>query len=97
MEITTQDVEHIARLARLGITEEEKASMAADMTSILAYVAKLQEVDTTGVEYHYQVEGLQNIEGVDEVIACDEATRTRILEAMPERSGDLLRVKGVFE
>ena len=70
--------------------------MARELSSILDYVSELQAVDTTGVTYHYQVDNLHNVVREDVAIPCDEETRKRILAAMPERTDDLLKVKGVF-
>ncbi len=46
MKLTLQEVEHIARLARLALTDEEKAAYREQLSAVLAYVARLQEVDT---------------------------------------------------
>jgi aspartyl-tRNA(Asn)/glutamyl-tRNA(Gln) amidotransferase subunit C len=44
------EVEHIAELARLGLTEDEIASIAHQLTTVLDYVEQLKRVDTDGVE-----------------------------------------------
>jgi len=49
MSLTLQEVEHIARLARLELTEEQKALYREQLSAILDYVAKLQELDTAHV------------------------------------------------
>lgn len=97
MALTKKDVEHIANLARLELTEDEKQLFSEQLSSVLSYVDQLKEVDTSGVQYGYQVEGLDNVMDADEVRPCDEATRERLLDAMPDRAGDLLKVKGVFQ
>ena len=48
--LTRSDVERIAALARLELTEDETALFAAQLTAILAYADQVQRVDTTGVE-----------------------------------------------
>lgn len=96
MALTKKDVEHIADLARLTLTESEKDIMAEQLSSILEYVAQLQKVDTGKITYQYQVEGLENAVVQDEVDACDTETRDSVLKSMPDRVGDLLKVKGVF-
>jgi|SRR5262249_12493522 len=50
MAITKLDVEKIAELARLDLTQEEAAEFTRQMGSILSYMEKLNELDTTGVE-----------------------------------------------
>ena len=49
MSISIADVEYVARLARLELTEEEKSLFAGQMGAILGYVEKLKELDTDGV------------------------------------------------
>ena len=50
MQIDLATVDKIAHLARLEITETEKAELMSDMDKILDFMAKLNEVDTSGVE-----------------------------------------------
>jgi aspartyl-tRNA(Asn)/glutamyl-tRNA(Gln) amidotransferase subunit C len=58
--LTPDQVRHIAKLARLELSEEEVASLATELTNILGYVDMLGEVDTKGVEPTAQVTGLHN-------------------------------------
>ncbi|MBI4253243.1 Asp-tRNA(Asn)/Glu-tRNA(Gln) amidotransferase subunit GatC [Candidatus Uhrbacteria bacterium] len=97
MALTKQDIEHIARLARLELSEEEKERFSSQLSSILDYVGQLSEVDTKGVEYHYHVEGLFNVMAPDEIGATGQTARDALLAAMPDRTGDLLKVKSVFQ
>ena len=50
MEITKADVEHVAKLARLEITETERDAFSKQLSAILTYVEKLKALDTSGVE-----------------------------------------------
>ena len=97
MALTKEEIAHIARLARLGLQDTEVDKMAEDLSSVLEYVSELQKVDTSEVTYHYQVDNLHNVVRGVEVISCDEETRRRLLDAFPQRTDDLLKVKGVFE
>lgn len=49
MSLTLAEVEHIARLARLELSEEEKIRFREQLSAILDYAARLQEVDTRGI------------------------------------------------
>lgn len=49
MSLTLAEVEHIAKLARLNLTDEEKSRYREQLSSILDYVAMLQELDTTAI------------------------------------------------
>ena len=68
MPVTLKDVEHIATLARLEFTEEEKAMFTHQLNSILAYVEQLNRLDTT------------NVEPLSHVIELDEAYREDIVK-----------------
>ncbi len=48
--ITVKDVEHVAKLARLELTEEEKEKFAGQLGDVLKYVEQMNEVDTSSVE-----------------------------------------------
>ena len=50
MAITRQEVEHVAKLARLEITDAEKEAFSQQLSAILSYVEQLNTVDTAGVE-----------------------------------------------
>lgn len=50
MKINKKEVEHVAHLARLHLTDEELTQMTAQLDTILSYMAKLDELDTSGVE-----------------------------------------------
>lgn len=97
MKLTKQEVEHIAALARLELTEKEKEKFAIQLSSILGYVEKLKKVDLSKVLPTAQVTGLQNVTRPDEVKKCDEETMKKLIEAAPERVDNLVKVKAVFE
>lgn len=96
MTLSIQDVEHIAGLARLSLTEEEKAYYAENLSAIFGYMELLNEVDTNGVPETCQVTGLEDVVREDEVQECDEETRKKLIESFPNRLGALLKVKAVF-
>jgi aspartyl-tRNA(Asn)/glutamyl-tRNA(Gln) amidotransferase subunit C len=97
MPLTPQDIDHIAILGRLECSPQEREQFTEQLSSILAYIQQLQGVDTAGVEYRYHVDGLENVRAADEVATCDGVARENILDAFPDKVGDLLKVKGVFE
>lgn len=65
--ITREEVEHVARLARLELSEEEKERMTRQLDGILGYVAKLDELDTSQVEPTSHVLPMLNVMREDEV------------------------------
>jgi aspartyl-tRNA(Asn)/glutamyl-tRNA(Gln) amidotransferase subunit C len=97
MKLTKQEVEHIAGLARLELTEKEKEKFAIQISSILGYVEKLKKVDLSKVEPTAQATGLQNVTRPDEVKKCDGETMKKFVTAAPESVDNLVKVKAVFE
>lgn len=65
--LNREDVLKLAQLARLDITEEEIVEYQEELTKILAYVEKLQTVDTEGLQPTNQVGGLSNVAREDEI------------------------------
>jgi aspartyl-tRNA(Asn)/glutamyl-tRNA(Gln) amidotransferase subunit C len=65
--LTPDQVRHIAKLARLRLSDTEVKKLSKELTSILGYVDMLQEVDTKGVEATAQVTGQENVFRPDEV------------------------------
>ncbi len=49
MKITTEEIQHIANLARLNLSESELATMTGQLGKILNYVDTLEKIDTTGI------------------------------------------------
>ena len=94
MELTKAEVEHIARLARLGLSDEERDSLRTQLSSILAHVNQLAELDTEGIPPTAQVTMLQDVLAADEPrpsLPPDE-----ILANAPDHEGDYYRVKTVL-
>lgn len=67
MALTKDDVRHVAKLARLQLTDEEIDTYTGQLASIFEHLDKLSEVDTEGVEETSQVNGLTNVMRADEV------------------------------
>jgi len=58
---TREQIDYVAHLARIELTEAERDLFGAQLASILAYFAKLDELDTSGVEPTAQAMGLSNV------------------------------------
>ena len=67
MAVTIKDVEHIAKLAKLDFSEEEKLKFTEEFNEILAFMEKLNELDTSKVEPLSHVIELQNVFREDSV------------------------------
>jgi len=93
--ISREDVERVARLARLELAEAEAAEMTAQLDAILGYMDALNEVDTSGVEPTTTVIPMTSVMRDDEVresLSQDEA-----LANAPDRDGAFFRVPRILE
>ncbi len=93
--ITRADVEHVAALARLGLTDAEVERMVGQLNSILEAVGVLADVDTTMVGPTAQVIPLENVMRDD--VARPPISRDAALANAPLRDGDHVRVPVVLE
>ena len=80
--ISDETIEYVGILAKLELSEEEKEQAKADMGSMLDYIDKLNELDTTGVEPMSHVFPVNNVFRVD--VVTNEDDRDNILKNAPE-------------
>lgn len=97
MQLTKKEIEHIADLARLELTEAELELYGDQLSGVLSYIEQLGEVDTENVEPTAQVTGLENALRHDEARPWDEAEREAALDQAPAREGRMVKVKRVLE
>jgi aspartyl-tRNA(Asn)/glutamyl-tRNA(Gln) amidotransferase subunit C len=93
--ISRSDVEHVAELARLGLTDAEIDRLVPQLSRILEAVGKLASVDTSSVGPTAQVIALENV--MREDVARTGMSREAALAEAPRREGGLLRVPVVLE
>lgn len=97
MKITKKEVEHIAELARINLTEEEKSKLEKELSAILKFVEKLKEIDTDRVEPLTGGTTLENRIREDEQIEKTlEGKQTELVRQMPDRKESWLKVKSTF-
>jgi len=94
--LSQDQVQHIADLARIELTEGEKQKYAEELSSVLGCFEQLKEVRTEGVEPTSQATGLVNIAREDVVEECDKETRKKLLDAAPMKEGNYIKVKAVM-
>ena len=97
MALSRDEIATLARLSRIDIDPSEEERFGSQLSSILSYVDMLKHVDTSGVEYEYQVPGLEGVTRADEALLNDDIERKEIIAQFPEKKGDLLRVPGIFQ
>lgn len=90
-----KDIEYVARLARLKLSDSEKQYFASDLDGILKYVRKLNELDTDKVEPLAHVLPLKNVLREDRVkssLPVDD-----VLANAPKKGDGMFRVPRVIE
>ena len=94
MKLTKAEVEKIAKLSRLELTDTEKELFANQLSDVLEYVGKLQKVDTANVPITAQVTGLENVYRDDKVDQCD--FQSDLVKQATENEEGLIKTKSVF-
>ena len=95
MAISLQEIEHIAELARLDLTQAEKEKFAPQLEAILKHIDQLNEVDTSGVEITAQVSDLSDIWRADNVLEWNAEEVQNALN-QGEREAGKIKVKRVL-
>jgi aspartyl-tRNA(Asn)/glutamyl-tRNA(Gln) amidotransferase subunit C len=93
--ISREEVQHVARLARLHLSDEELERMREQLDAILAYVDKLRELDVEGVEPTSHAVPLVNVMRDDAVTPC--LSQDAALANAPDRAGEFFRVPRIIE
>lgn len=89
------DINRLAMLAKLQLTDEEKAMLERQLPDILEYISKLQEVDTSGVDAKAYLTDAVNVLRED-VITSTRNERDAVVAAFPKQVGGAMEVPGVF-
>ncbi len=89
-----KDIERLAKLSRISLTEDEKSGFLNDFKSILGYVEQIKEVVTD--EKPREFGELRNVMREDKVYDEKLAEPSEILDDAPKRSGDYIKVEQMF-
>ncbi|HWQ12055.1 MAG TPA: Asp-tRNA(Asn)/Glu-tRNA(Gln) amidotransferase subunit GatC [Roseiflexaceae bacterium] len=95
MSLTIEQVQHVARLARLRLAPEELEKLRAQLSNILDHFQMLQELDVSDVPPTAQVTDLLNVMRADEV--RPSLPREAALANAPDQQDGMFRVKAIFE
>lgn len=95
MKITRREVEHIARLSRLNLSEEEVETFGVQLSSIIAYVEQLDKLDTSNTEPTSHVIPLRNVMRDDRL--APSLPRTEALKNAPDATSQYYRVPRIIE
>lgn len=88
--IDRQQVLHVAKLARLRLSDDEVERMTGELSQILEHVEQMEALDLDGVEPTSHVVALENVLRDD--VPRDSLSRERALEGAPEAAADGFRV-----
>ncbi|MEA3328330.1 MAG: Asp-tRNA(Asn)/Glu-tRNA(Gln) amidotransferase subunit GatC [Candidatus Omnitrophota bacterium] len=92
--MSTIDINYAAKLARIGLTDSEKGRFAKDLSTILDYINKLNQLDTGQVPSTSHVIKLQNVFREDKVL--DSLTTDQALDNAPMKDGTSFKVPRVL-
>ncbi len=96
MFLTLKEIEHLAKLSRLSLSQEELERFGAQLSSVLDYVGQLQKIDTAGIASGH-ITGLENVWRSDQAKKPTSQEAKKLVEAAPEQEGDFVKTKAVFD
>ncbi len=95
MALTDEQVEYVATLARLGLSDEERARLREQLSSILGHIDRLRELDTSAIPPTAQVIPLDPVLRDD--IARPSLTLEQVLANAPRSENGFIRVNAIFD
>ncbi|MDQ0091241.1 aspartyl-tRNA(Asn)/glutamyl-tRNA(Gln) amidotransferase subunit C [Paenibacillus anaericanus] len=95
MSIQSKDVEYVAKLARLNLTDQEREKFTEQLNAILQYAEKLNELDTDGVEPTTHVLRLSNV--MREDVVQESLSQEKVFRNAPEEEDGQFKVPAVLE
>jgi aspartyl-tRNA(Asn)/glutamyl-tRNA(Gln) amidotransferase subunit C len=95
MKITKQEVEHVANLARLELSEQDKEKLTDQLSNILTYVEKMSEMDTKGVEPTSHVLDINNVMRDD--VSAESLPQEKAIGNAPDKALGHYKVPKILE
>ena len=93
--ISRKEVQHIAKLARLGLTEKEMGKFQKELSKILDYIEKLKKVNVSEVEPTSHSTKIENVMRADKSLKF-KVQSSKLMELAPETKNGYLKVKSIF-
>ena len=94
--LSKQETEHIAQLARLGLSPQEIEKYQKDLSDILSYIDKLKEADIDGVNPFTHSIALSNVLRADQKIDRAPEEIVKLRHEFPDQKDGYLKVKSIF-
>lgn len=95
MKLSKKAVEHIAMLSRIKLSEREKEEYRKKLTQILDYVEQLNQVDTEEIKPTHQITSIVNPTREDKAVSSGK--EKKLIDAAPQKEGNFVKVRAVFE
>lgn len=96
--LTDKEVKHIADLARIKINKKEQEALKKELSLILDYINKLQEVDTANTEPTAQATGLTNVFRKDDrPQTINPGLIDKLISQAPQRQNNYFKVKAILK
>ncbi|MGY8695383.1 MAG: Asp-tRNA(Asn)/Glu-tRNA(Gln) amidotransferase subunit GatC [Verrucomicrobiia bacterium] len=89
------DIEYVAKLARIALSDDEKAKFSEQLGSVLGYIEKLEELDTEGVEPTAHPHPMENVWQED--VVSSELSVEAALQNAPKQRQNMIVVPKVVE
>ena len=94
--LTTEDILHIAKLGNLTLTKEEIEIFKKQLSSVIEYIGKLQEINTEKVEPSSQITGLTDVLREDKIDDKRTLAPNQALANTKSKEGNLFKVKAIL-
>lgn len=94
--LTKEEIQNIATLARIGLSEKDIEKYQQDLSEILDYFKKLDEVDIEGVEPIGHITGMKNVFRTDGNVDFGDLGKEAIMQNAPEEKDGYIKVKSVL-
>ncbi len=94
MKITQKELEHVAHLARLTLSDEELDTVRGQLDNILSYIDKLGELDTSGIKPTTHVFSLNN--AFREDVVTESLSLDKSLANAPQHNGESFQVPKII-
>jgi aspartyl-tRNA(Asn)/glutamyl-tRNA(Gln) amidotransferase subunit C len=94
--LTLTDVKHVAKLAKLDLTEDELKKFLSQLSSVVDYISELSEVDTDKIEPTSQTTGLEDVYREDVVVPASTLTQEEALGGTDNFHNGYFKVKAIL-
>lgn len=92
--ISKEETKHISQLARIGVTEEDLEKLSKDLSSVLDWIKKMEEIDVSDVSPTNHITGMENVWREDQMV--DFSSKEDLIDLFPEKKDGYDKVSSVL-